>query len=210
MGESRKKGKGAVKGKAAPKKRPRPVEQNETENPAFSTEKERAAFLVADDKLSDEQIAADLNIGRTTLHRWKTDAAFRARVEEIKAEVRAKLSALGIAARQNRLDALNDRARRMADVIKQRAENLKDVPGGGNTGLLVRQVKGIGKGEDFQVVEEYAVDTALLREMREHEKQAAIEVGEWTEKREHTGKDGEDLFKHIVVEIVDRNEGSDE
>lgn len=196
--------------KPAPKKSARPVEQNGTENPAFSAEKERAAFLVAEDRLTDEQIAADLEIGRTTLHRWKTDPAFSARVEQIKAEVREKLSAMGIAARQNRLDALNDRQRRMAEVIRQRAENLKSVPGGGNTGLLVRQVKGIGKGEDFQVVEEYAVDTGLLREMREHEKQAAIEVGEWTEKKEHTGKDGEDLFKHIVVEIVDGNKDSNE
>ena len=74
----------------------------------------------------------------------------------------------------------------MTEVIRQRAVNLKDVPGGGNTGLLVRQVKGIGKGEDFQVVEEYAVDTGLLRELREHEKQAAIELGEWTEKQDVT------------------------
>ncbi|HEX7313286.1 MAG TPA: hypothetical protein VF297_05170 [Pyrinomonadaceae bacterium] len=131
-------------------------------------------------------IAAEIGVERRTLARWKVTEQFRGRVTAIVEEVSAALTAQGIAARQNRLDALNDRQRRMAEVIRQRAENLKNVPGGGSTGLLVRQVKGIGKGEDFQVVEEYAVDTGLLREMREHEKQAAIEVGEWTEKREHS------------------------
>jgi hypothetical protein len=36
-------------------------------------------------------------------------------------------------------------------------------------------------------VDEHAVDTALLREMRETEKQLAIELGEWTEKRQNSG-----------------------
>lgn len=147
--------------------------------------RERAAFLVAEDKLSDELIAAELGIGKRTLERWKQGADFKARVAQIIAEVGEQLKAKGLADREKRLAGLNDRHERMNEVIKQRADNLKGVSGGGNTGLLVRQVKGIGKGQDFQVVEEYAVDTGLLREMREHEKQAAIEVGDWTEKREH-------------------------
>lgn len=159
--------------------------QNGTTEGNKSARWERAAHLVAEDRLSDELIAAELGIGRRTLATWKKQPRFEARRREIVEEVKKALEAEGLANRQNRLNALNDRQRRMAEVIRQRAENLKSVPGGGNTGLLVRQVKGIGKGEEFQVVEEYAVDTALLREMREHEKQAAIEVGEWTEKREH-------------------------
>jgi hypothetical protein len=31
-------------------------------------------------------------------------------------------------------------------------------------------------------VEEYQVDTGLLKELREHEKQAAQELGQWSEK----------------------------
>ncbi|HLL74824.1 MAG TPA: hypothetical protein VK421_06130 [Pyrinomonadaceae bacterium] len=172
--------------------------------------KERAAFLVAEDRLTDENIADELSITRRTLARWKLEKGFQARVVEIKEETRRALVARGIVEKQNRLDALNDRWERMRQVIAQRADNLKGVPGGGNTGLLVRQVKGIGKGEDFQVVEEYAVDTGLLREMREHEKQAAQELGEWSERHEHTGKDGADLFRNITVRIVDSNGDSDE
>jgi hypothetical protein len=32
------------------------------------------------------------------------------------------------------------------------------------------------------VVEEYEVDTGLLKELREHEKQAAQELGQWSDK----------------------------
>lgn len=149
--------------------------------------REKAAALVADGTLTEPEIAAQVGVSVPTVARWKVNEEFKARVDALVESARAALEAEGIANRQNRLKAYNDRARLMAEVIRQRAENLKTVPAGGNTGLLVRTVKGIGKGEDFQVVEEYQVDTALLREMRETEKQAAIEVGEWTENVKHSG-----------------------
>ena len=40
------------------------------------------------------------------------------------------------------------------------------------------------------LVEVASLDVGLLKELREHEKQAAQELGQWTEKRELTGKDG--------------------
>ena len=43
---------------------------------------------------------------------------------------------------------------------------------------MVRNVKQIGGGDTAQVVEEYVLDTGLLREVREIEKQAAIECGD--------------------------------
>lgn len=71
----------------------------------------------------------------------------------------------------------------MQQVIAERAE-AKEMQGvaGGETGLLAHNVKGLGKGDDFELVDEYAVDTGLLREIRETEKQAAIELGQWQEK----------------------------
>lgn len=181
-----KKGKQAVrKGGVKGRKLARPVQQNATEKSAWNEQKEHAALLVAQDKLSDELIAAELGIDRSTLHRWKVDAAFKKRVVRIVAEIQERVVARGVAERQNRVDALNDRWKRMRRVIEQRAKEHAGYSGGGDTGLIVKQVKGLGKGDEFQIVEEYAVDTGLLREMREHEKQAAIEVGEWTEKREH-------------------------
>jgi hypothetical protein len=40
----------------------------------------------------------------------------------------------------------------------------------------------LGSAEYPNVVEEYEVDTGLLKELREHEKQAAQELGQWSDK----------------------------
>ena len=72
------------------------------------------------------------------------------------------------------------------------ALNVLDVQdvAGGRTGLIVHNVKGVGKGDDFKLIDVYEVDTSLLKEMREHEKQAAIEVGQWQEKVQHDFTEG--------------------
>jgi hypothetical protein len=82
-----------------------------------------------------------------------------------------------------RLEALDRRHRKMSAVIEERAADpkMQDVPGG-DTGLLVHRVKSIGKGKHSRTIDLYHVDAALLKEMREIEKQAAIETGQWGEK----------------------------
>jgi len=55
---------------------------------------------------------------------------------------------------------------------------------GARTGLLVRTEKVIGSGANARIVQEYAVDTALLKELRETEIQAAKELGQWSERQE--------------------------
>lgn len=164
---------------------------------------EQAAVLVAKDEQTDHAIAAEFKITRTTLAVWKRRPDFMARVQEHRDAWRDEIKAQGIADRQNRVDALNDRWRRMQQVIDERAEDpsLAEIPGGA-TGLIVRDVKGIGKGADFQMIDVYGVDTGLLKELREHEKQAAQEVGQWTEKQDVTSAGGPIVF----TIAIDRNE----
>ena len=52
---------------------------------------------------------------------------------------------------------------------------------------MVRTFKGLGEGKNFQVVEEYAVDTPALRERRAILQQAAQELGQWDKRGEVTG-----------------------
>jgi hypothetical protein len=84
-------------------------------------------------------------------------------------------------------------ALRLRDVVVERAksEEFQCAPGG-KTGLLVRGLKMIGSGPNAYEVEEFEVDTGLLKEFREHMKQASIELGQWSEKADHTvhGLDG--------------------
>jgi hypothetical protein len=154
---------------------------------SWNESKLQAAYLLAEDELTDEQIAAKVGVHRATLARWKEWPDFLAKVKEAVAELGEVAQRYALGRRAFRVRCLTDRAQRLRRVIEQRAADpsMRGVPGG-DTGLVVRQVKGIGKGQYFRVVEEYAVDTALLHELRETERQAAQELGQWSEKRETT------------------------
>jgi hypothetical protein len=162
--------------------------------------RERAAALLAEDRLSDEDIANLVGITRQALQKWKARPEFMARVDGIVEKIRIAVEAEGIANKVNRVALLNDMWRRQQAVIAARAGEYAHIPGG-DTGLLVRTVNiakvyEVGDPDDERMnptketilVEEYAVDTGLLKEMRETAKQAAIELRQWTEQREETHK----------------------
>jgi hypothetical protein len=148
---------------------------------------EKAAVLLAQDELTHDAIAEQVGVTRPTLWHWRNHPEFAARVQSHIDQFREVTLSRGIADRARRVAALHDRWRRMHRVIAERAESdrMADVPGG-TTGLLAHTVKGVGRGEDFQLIDLYEVDTGLLKELREHEKQAAQELGQWTEKYDHT------------------------
>lgn len=123
----------------------------------------------------------------------------RAAIDEHLAAVKAQ----GIALKQNRIDALVRRQQLLERIISERAEELDGDAAGAGTGLLVRQVKLLGAGERASLINEYVLDTGLLREMREHEKQTAQEMGEWIERGELSGKDG----GPILVSFPERKDG---
>ena len=104
------------------------------------------------------------------------------RVRAVLAEVSAGTIQLEISHRDARVAAQQDRWMRMRSVITARsADPTMQAAPGGSTGLLVRRQKAIGNGKRSQVVDEYEVDGVLLRELREVEKHAAMELGQWQE-----------------------------
>ena len=156
-----------------------------TDNFRWDKKKRLAAQRMAEKELADHEIAEEAGVHRSTLYEWRKHPEFMEQVDSIASELGELYRRRGIGLHARRLAALQDRWERMQRVIEQRASDPKflGVPGG-DTGLLVHMVKGVGKGDNFQLIDLYAVDTALLKEMREHEKQAAIELGQWTEKKE--------------------------
>lgn len=173
----------------------------------WTTQRETAARHVADDLLSDAQIAAECGVSRQALATWKKDPSFAQRVDEHLQATRAAIMTAGVAHRQNRIDAYNDRWNRMRQVIEERADAMDGEIAGAGTGLLVRTEKQIGAGDRAIHVVEYTVDTGLLKELRAHEEQAAKELGQWLDKHEHSGKDGAALFTiHIDRQDDDRDE----
>lgn len=150
--------------------------------------RQRAASLLADDELTDNEIAAQCGVTRQTLARWKLVPVFAARVAELSREMGDAASRYAVSRRVRRLRGYDERRDKLLAVVEERGADpsMQGIPGG-QTGLLVRTVKSIGGGDNAQVVEEYTVDTGLLKELRELEKQAAQEAGQWIDKREFSG-----------------------
>ena len=102
----------------------------------------------------------------------------------------------GILVQQNRINGLAERHKLLLQVIEERAEDMRAETPGGGTGMLVRRIKETKIGPRH----EYAVDTGLLRELRELERHIAQELGEWAEKSEvtHSGNDERPISIRLV------------
>lgn len=162
----------------------------------WSEKKHEAAQLIAADELTDQEIADKVDIKRQTLWEWKKREEFAARIKEIEDSLGALASRYALARRGRRLQAQGVRWNKLHQVIDERAadERMEGVPGG-RTGLLVIEESevalipagdGVGPPHPVAVPTKVAVDTATLKEIRELEKHVAVEVGQWTEKREHS------------------------
>ena len=154
--------------------------------PAFKiTSKHLEAARLYADGLSQAEVAKTLGITVGKAKDWYEQPLLKAEIDAFIESDRAAIRGKGITVKQNRLDAYNERWKLLNAIIKARSEwdVVAGVPGG-NTGLIVRDFKGTANIEIFKI------DVGLLKELRELEKQAAIEVGDWTEKKELTGADG--------------------
>jgi hypothetical protein len=151
----------------------------------WSRKRARAALLIAEGKKSIDEIAKEIAVAPRSLKYWKLCPEFAARVADHIEVYRQAVLKQGIADRVHRVAELSRRWEAMQKVIEERGADpsMQEVPGG-TTGLLVRQVKGIGRGEHFREVYEYRLDNELLRELRAYAEQAARELGQWIERSE--------------------------
>jgi hypothetical protein len=120
----------------------------------------------------------------------------RKKYSELVAAFETEARENGLARRGVRLIKKMARHALLEQIIDERgdADYMQEIPGG-KTGLLVRDYK----GSDSTPV--YKLDVALLKEMRDLEREIAIELGEWTEKRELTGKDGQPLLDPLAAAL---------
>jgi hypothetical protein len=133
----------------------------------------------------------------------------------------AEIKRQGIAHQQNRVDELVGRHNALKQIAAERAADpfYADIPGG-TTGFVHKKLKNVTHAYEKDpndpnskarqvTVERWEVEdnVALLREMREHEKQVAQELGEWTEKSEFSGPGGETLtIRSISVPLPVRGD----
>lgn len=132
------------------------------------------------------------------MHNWKQDPEFAAQVGDHIGQIQAAMMRHAIAKKYKRIGVLDDLHTKLLAVVEERGLAMTGEYAGTDTGLVVRQIKSIGTGPNTQTIEEYAVDTGTIREIRALHEQAAKELGQWVEKSQV-----EDLTRAIELVGVD-------
>jgi len=154
-----------------------------------SERKDRAIALeTVNSKLAAGKLAKEIGVSRRTINTWRGDKAYQAAVRTARTELRAKVRSTGIADKDMRLRHANDEHKRLRAVILQRAKLMKDVPGGGDTGMLcvTYKMQSLGEGQGSEAKPEYAVDTALLERTQALREEVATAKGELKQRPKHT------------------------
>lgn len=126
------------------------------------------------------------------------NTAVSARILELRQIFDAGVMELEICERNQRIKALQNRWDLMRRIIDDRGKNpeFAEIPGG-KTGLLMRDYKGKDANQPI-----YRVDTGLLAELRLHEKQAAQELGQWSEERDQGSAIEGERFTGTMEELL--------
>lgn len=152
----------------------------------WNAQKETAAVLLAEGKLGTE-IATVLDVPYPSFAAWRATPEFKARVEENRAILQKEALSAGVANVADRVRRYNKRWNGINQVFEERATDPSHmaVPGW-TTGLLVHEQKSLGSGELATVVDLYRVDVGAIKEEREIAKQAAQDLGQWTERTQQS------------------------
>jgi len=149
--------------------------------------------LLSQGELTDTEIAEECEVDRRTIYRWRQEPEFATELAERVAEQGELSRRYAIARRERRIKRLEDRLAALELIVEER-KAAHGALTGGHSGYIAVEPKKYGEVLRF--------DAALAREIREIEKQAAIETGQWTEKRELTGKDGTPLMPVSFIEVA--------
>ena len=134
----------------------------------WTQRRSQAAQLVADDHLTDEDIAANVGISSKQLVRWKKQPEFAAKVDELVAEFDRTVRLRGIAVRARRIESYLADWDHIQTILRERGAQLKaegvgvaaePYAGGASTGYICKDYR--GKDADRAV---YQFDAALFRE----------------------------------------------
>jgi len=180
----------------------------------WSDGKRWAAEQLAKGELSYLEIARHLDINETTLASWRRHPDFAIEVERLSRNYSDAMARYPVGIKVRRLRRLQERLEKLDQIAEERgaAADMDGIPGG-RTGFLVitKRFEPIpvldaegnavldDQGRRVMVTPpaEVELDAGLLKEMREVEKQAAIESGQWDE-----GKREADITQRLLAALA--------
>ena len=86
---------------------------------------EKAARLLAEDRLTDVEIAAECGVSGRSLYKWKKKEEFVVRVNAMSQAYSARALGSGIASRMRRIETLNRLHDKMLAIMEERGEDPK-------------------------------------------------------------------------------------
>ena len=152
---------------------------------------EQAALLIAQGRLSQAVIAKRAEISKRTLTYWQKEPEFRETVarhrdafRKAAEQQREEISKLGLALRRERIFQKMRRHAHLREIQLARSKDERILNYlGQDTGVAAGLICVRYKGKDA-TQEEFVLDTGMLAEFDELERDIAIEVGDWKEKHE--------------------------
>lgn len=187
--------------------------------------KDKAAILLAEDELTDEAIASEVGVTRRTLANWKQDPEFAALVGDYHGKIIAQALKLPIARKHYRIAVLNDLHERALQSLDERgaryAQELAEedsaegatrrffgnvTPQEAATGLFIREESVNATG--MKTVN-WRFDSAITKDIRDTEKQAAQELGQW-EDTLNVNHGGTVQQEYVIVEDVPWGDATDD
>jgi AcrR family transcriptional regulator len=163
-----------------------------------------AAAMFGEGKYTINEIAQVVGISRRQIQHWKSKETFAVMVRNAGEAYAKRFLTEGLARKERRLAVLNDMHERVLTSVFERGESkgMKNIPGG-HTGMVTKTLKGIGKGDDFQVVEVYSIDTPVISSLIEIHDAVREELGQNVRKHEFSNPDGSPMQPpQITVQVV--------
>lgn len=192
------------------------VAEDSQKFPKTRTKKDIAAVLLAEDELTDQEIADAVGVSRRSIGKWKSDPDFMALVGNHKGQIIADALKLPSAKVHERVRNLNNIAEGILKAFALRAERYaltadtpeeaarsifgSTTPPEAATGLFVARSKIAANGK---TVTDYELDTAGIKSLESVYMHIAKQLGQWTEKNELSGPGGESL----TIILSEREDG---
>ena len=171
-----------------PARQPAPKAGSSRENWFWTKKRELAARLLAEDELSNKQIAEACGVTVRSIQFWQQHPEFRAKQIEHVKEFREKVLNRRYSLREKRIELREELIDSLLTIKNERAAQpaMANVPGG-KSGLIQVTLKSMGVGDKNQIYMEHTADTGLAAEIRAGLREIAQEVGELVEKHEVVG-----------------------
>lgn len=169
----------------------------------------KAAAMIAEERLSQQDIAKKLGLSEYALSRWKRKyPEFRELIGRYRTNIAEEALNTAIARKDVRISKLNKMHAKIERIIDKRAEDAVNNPtfvgvAGADTGLIVHDRKCIGGAQFGEMVDVFAVDTELIKRHDSILEQVAKEKGEFEPDKSPKG----DQHQHVHIHYPTLTDG---